>query len=122
MCCTKTFLYAETSARRSPASRRPSSAAWASALDIVRGYQEVRPLPAGDVSLLAVTGPARLLLRALIYGWRASTHAHTREYGLSHSAPDWSRLRCALSVATSTVEAMLAATAEPARLNQGELS
>jgi hydroxylysine kinase len=97
--------------------RRP----WASALDIVRGYQKVRPLPAGDVSLLAVTGPARLLLRALIYGWRASTHEHTREYGLSHSAPDWSRLRCALSVATSTVEAMLAATAEPAPLNEGEL-
>ena len=95
--------------------RRP----WASALDIVRGYQKVRPLPASDVSLLAIAGPARLLLRALIYGWRASTHAHTREYGLSHSALDWTRLRCALSVATSSVESMLAATAE--RLTEGEL-
>ncbi|MEU0498816.1 phosphotransferase [Mycobacterium sp. NPDC006124] len=95
--------------------RRP----WASALDIVRGYQQVRPLPAEDVSLLAVTGPARLLLRALIYGWRAATHAHTREYGLSHSAPDWIRLRCALSVASSTVDAMLAATADSVPLDEG---
>jgi hydroxylysine kinase len=91
--------------------RRP----WASALDIVRGYRAVRPLADADASLLAVTGPARLLLRALIYGWRATTHAHTREYGLSHSAQDWARLRCALSVATPTVEAMLAATADTVR-------
>jgi hydroxylysine kinase len=96
--------------------RRP----WASALDIVRGYRAVRPLADSDTSLLAITGPARLLLRALVYGWRAATHAHTRDYGLSHSAPDWARLRCALSVATPTVEAMLAATAAAARPTEKE--
>jgi hydroxylysine kinase len=91
--------------------RRP----WAGALDIVRGYQAVRPLADSDASLLAITGPARLLLRALVYGWRATTHVHTRDYGLSHSALDWTRLRCALSVAKPTVETMLAATGETAR-------
>ena len=96
--------------------RRP----WASALDIVRGYRGVRQLADHEASLLAITGPARLLLRALIYGWRSSTHAHTREYGLSHSALDWTRLRCALSVATPTVEAMLAATAETTRPTERE--
>lgn len=89
--------------------RRP----WASALDIVRGYRAVRPVADSDAALLAITGPARLLLRALVYGWRAATHAHTRDYGLSHSALDWTRLRCALSVATPTVEAMIAETARP---------
>lgn len=87
--------------------RRP----WASTLDIVRGYRQVRPLTDGDASLLAITGPARLLLRALIFGWRAATDVRSREYGLSHSGRDWIRLRSALSVATPpTVEAMLATT------------
>jgi len=86
--------------------RRP----WASALDIVRGYRQERPLTDDDAALLAITGPARLLLRALIFGWRAATDPRSREYGLSHSAQDWTRLRCALSVAPSTVEAMLATT------------
>ncbi|WP_173008431.1 phosphotransferase [Mycolicibacterium sp. P1-18] len=89
--------------------RRP----WAGALDVVRGYREVHPLTDDDTALLAITGPARLLLRALVYGWRASTHERTRDYGLSHSALDWTRLRCALSVASPTVDAMLAATARP---------
>ncbi|MDX1888748.1 phosphotransferase [Mycolicibacterium sp. 050158] len=96
--------------------RRP----WASALDVVRGYRAVRPLADSDVALLAITGPARLLLRALVYGWRAATHPHTRDYGLSHSALDWARLRCAVSVATPTVEAMLAATAHPVHPTEGE--
>lgn len=96
--------------------RRP----WASALDIVRGYRAVRPLADSDASLLAITGPARLLLRALVYGWRSTTHAHTRDYGLSHSALDWTRLRCALSVAKPTVEAMLAATSETVRPTERE--
>lgn len=92
--------------------RRP----WDSALDIVRGYRSVRPLANRDVSLLSIAGPARLLLRALIFGWRAAVHPPSRDYGLSHSALDWTRLRSALSVATPTVEAMLAAagaTASP---------
>ncbi|MGV0806586.1 phosphotransferase [Mycolicibacterium setense] len=88
--------------------RRP----WNSALDIVAGYRTVRPLADGDARLLAITGPARLLLRALIFGWRATVHPHVREYGLSHSAPDWSRLRSALSVAKPTVEELLAAAGE----------
>ncbi|BCI54346.1 homoserine kinase [Mycolicibacterium litorale] len=86
--------------------RRP----WDNALDIVRGYRAVRPLPDRDVVLLAIAGPARLLLRALVFGWRAAVHPHSRDYGLSHSALDWARLRCALSVATPTVETLLAAT------------
>jgi len=90
--------------------RRP----WATALDIVRGYHRERPLAAEEVSLLAITGPARLLLRALIFGWRAALHPDSRDYGLSHSALDWKRLRCAMSVATPTVHAMLESTATPA--------
>jgi Ser/Thr protein kinase RdoA (MazF antagonist) len=87
--------------------RRP----WDSALDIVRGYRSVRPMTDRDAGLLAITGPARLLLRALIFGWRAAAHPHSRDYGLSHSAQDWARLRCALSIPTPAVEEMLATTA-----------
>ncbi|UXA18115.1 phosphotransferase [Mycobacterium sp. SMC-4] len=90
--------------------RRP----WDGALDIVRGYRAVRPLSDHDAALLAIAGPARLLLRALIVGWRAAVHPHSRDYGMSHSALDWTRLRCALSVATSTVRAQLSATGAPA--------
>ena len=96
--------------------RRP----WASALDIVGGYRRIRPMPDGEAALLAITGPARLLLRTLIFGWRAATQAHTREYGLSHSAQDWTRLRRAMSVATTAVEAMMVATAETSRPTEGE--
>lgn len=86
--------------------RRP----WDTALHIVRGYRSVLPLPDRDIKLLAIAGPARLLLRALVFGWRADVHPDSRDYGLSHSARDWSRLRSALSVATSTVEALLTTT------------
>lgn len=80
---------------------------WDSALHIVSGYRAVRPLADHDVQLLAIAGPARLLLRALVFGWRAHVHPDSRDYGLSHSALDWTRLRSALSVAKSTVEASL---------------
>ncbi|CAA0128481.1 Homoserine kinase [Mycolicibacterium vanbaalenii] len=83
---------------------------WSSALHIVRGYRSVRPLADRDIMLLAIAAPARLLLRALVFGWRADVHPDSRNYGLSHSALDWARLRCALSVATPTVEALLAKT------------
>lgn len=87
--------------------RRP----WGGAVDIVRGYRAVRPMTDPVAKLLAITGPARLLLRALVFGWRAAAHPHSRDYGLSHSALDWARLRCALSIATPAVEEMLATTA-----------
>lgn len=80
---------------------------WDNALHIVSGYRAVRPLADHDVQLLAIAGPARLLLRALVFGWRAHVHPDSRDYGLSHSALDWTRLRSALSVAKSTVEASL---------------
>ncbi|MBX7448696.1 phosphotransferase [Mycolicibacterium sp. 3033] len=86
--------------------RRP----WDSALEIVRGYRAVRPMPERDVALLAVAGPARLLLRALVFGWRAAVHPRSRDYGLSHSARDWTRLRCALSVPTLAVQELLTST------------
>ncbi|WP_193044307.1 phosphotransferase [Mycolicibacterium baixiangningiae] len=94
--------------------RRP----WDSARDIVRGYRAVRPLPDRDAALLGIAGPARLLLRALIFGWRATVHPHSRDYGVSHSALDWARLRCALSVVTPTVEALLADTGATASSNR----
>ncbi|MCG7596772.1 phosphotransferase [Mycobacterium sp. PSTR-4-N] len=87
--------------------RRP----WDSALEIVRGYRAVRPMSERDVALLAIAGPARLLLRALIFGWRAAVDPRSRDYGLSHSARDWSRLRSALSMATPTVQELLSTTA-----------
>lgn len=83
---------------------------WASTLDIVRGYRSVRALPQDVVDLLAITGPARLLLRALIFGWRATVDPQSRDYGLSHSARDWSRLRTALSMPKPAVESLLANT------------
>jgi Ser/Thr protein kinase RdoA (MazF antagonist) len=86
--------------------RRP----WARTLEIVRGYRSVRALPQDVVDLLAITGPARLLLRALIFGWRATVDPQSRDYGLSHSARDWSRLRTALSMPKSAVESLLANT------------
>lgn len=87
---------------------------WHSALDIVAGYRSMRPMTDGEAGLLAITGPARLLLRALIFGWRATVHPHTRDYGMSHSAQDWTRLRSALSVAKPTVEELLAAARDTA--------
>lgn len=83
---------------------------WASSSDIVRGYRSVRALPDDVVKLLAITGPARLLLRALIFGWRATVDPQSRDYGLSHSALDWTRLRSALSMPKAAVEAILAGT------------
>ncbi|OAN38978.1 hypothetical protein A4X20_19570 [Mycolicibacterium iranicum] len=87
---------------------------WASSMDILRGYRSVRPLDDDIVRLLAITGPARLLLRALIVGWRSTVDPQSRDYGLSHSARDWARLRSALSISKSTVEAMLSTTGTPA--------
>ncbi|MGV9802110.1 phosphotransferase [Mycobacterium sp. NPDC003449] len=89
---------------------------WAGSLDLVRGYRSVRPLPDDVAKLLAITGPARLLLRALIFGWRATVDPQSRDYGLSHSALDWTRLRCALSMPKRAVEDMLAAAGVTASL------
>lgn len=93
---------------------------WNSARDILVGYRSVRPLADADARLLAIVGPARLLLRALIFGWRAIVHPHTRDYGLSHSALDWTRLRTALSVAKATVEELLVTTGDPSSLQGKE--
>lgn len=93
---------------------------WGNALEIVRGYRAVRPLSDRDVALLAIAGPARLLLRALIVGWRAAIHPHSRDYGLSHAARDWTRLRSALSVATPTIQTLLSATGTQASQTGGE--
>jgi Ser/Thr protein kinase RdoA (MazF antagonist) len=93
---------------------------WNSALDIVAGYRSVRSLADDDVRLLAITAPARLLLRALIFSWRATEHPHTRDYGLSHSALDWARLRSALSVAKPTVEQWLATAGHNPPLEERE--
>ena len=83
---------------------------WASAIEIVRGYREVRALPEEVVELIAYTAPARLLLRALIYGWRSTRDSLSREYARSHSALDWQRLRRATAVDSAAVRARLART------------
>jgi hydroxylysine kinase len=86
---------------------------WSSAVQIVHGYRNVRPLSAETTELLAVAGPARLLLRALVYGWRAVVDPRSREYGLLHSAKDWQRLQLALSVDERDVRERLAASEVP---------
>ncbi len=83
---------------------------WASGVEIVRGYREVRNLEQDVVEMIAYTAPARLLLRALIYGWRSARDPQSREYALSHSALDWQRLRAALAVHQSAVRARLSGT------------
>ncbi len=83
---------------------------WASALDVVRGYRRLRDLETDVVELLTWTGPARLLLRALIYNWRSQHDPHSREYAASHSAKDWQRLRAALAVDEDSVRATFAGT------------
>lgn len=85
---------------------------WASAVEIVRGYRAIRPLEQEVVDLLLYTAPARLLLRALIYGWRSARDPQSRDYAQSHSAPDWQRLRSALAVDVGSVRAQLAGTRE----------
>ena len=70
---------------------------WGRADEIVHGYQRVRALAPGEAGLLAVTVPARLLSRALIYQWRSTIDPDIREYAMSHSAKDWQRLRTALA-------------------------
>jgi hydroxylysine kinase len=83
---------------------------WGSAVQIVRGYREVRAIDDDTAQLLAVTGPARLLLRALVYGWRAVVDPRSREYGLLHSAQDWTRVQAALAVPEADVRSRLTAT------------
>jgi len=65
---------------------------WEHALNVVAGYQKVRPLPVRELAALTAAAPARLLLRALITQWRASQLPERRDYLLSHSKPDWERL------------------------------
>jgi hydroxylysine kinase len=83
---------------------------WASAIEIVRGYRSVRALSPDVIELIAYTAPARLLLRALVYGWRSARDPMSRDYARSHSAFDWQRLRRALAVDNGTVRARLAGT------------
>jgi hydroxylysine kinase len=83
---------------------------WASAVEIVRGYREVRALRQEVVELIAYAAPARLLLRALIYGWRSARDPLSREYARAHSGLDWQRLRTALAVDSAVVRAKLAST------------
>lgn len=83
---------------------------WASAAEVVRGYREVHSMETEAVELLAVTAPARLLLRALVYGWRCAVDPRAREYAKSHSAPDWRRLRTALAVDHHVIRSTLART------------
>ncbi|WP_120521776.1 phosphotransferase [Arthrobacter celericrescens] len=71
---------------------RDPGSPWEQALNVVAGYQKVRPLPVQELAALTVSAPARLLLRALITQWRASQLPERREYLLSHSKPDWDRL------------------------------
>ena len=86
---------------------------WASAIEIVRGYRAARVVSEQVVELIAYTAPARLLLRALIYGWRSARDPLSREYARSHSAQDWQRLRAATAVDLAVVRARLAETDRP---------
>ena len=71
---------------------------WEQALNVVAGYQKIRPLPAEELAALTASAPARLLLRALITQWRASQLPERRDYLLSHSRPDWDRLAATAAV------------------------
>jgi Ser/Thr protein kinase RdoA (MazF antagonist) len=68
------------------------SSPWEHALHVMDGYQSIRPLPVQELEALIISAQARLLLRALITGWRASQLPQRRDYLLSHSKPDWDRL------------------------------
>jgi Ser/Thr protein kinase RdoA (MazF antagonist) len=74
------------------------SSPWEQALNVMAGYQKVRPLPDHELEALTVSAPARLLLRALITQWRASQLPERRDYLLSHSKPDWDRLAATAAV------------------------
>lgn len=76
---------------------------WASAAEVVRGYRQIHLVPAEVVELLAITAPARLLLRALVYGWRCVVDPRVRDYALSHSARDWHHLETAVAVGESAI-------------------
>jgi Ser/Thr protein kinase RdoA (MazF antagonist) len=65
---------------------------WDSALPIAEGYHALCPLSPQELGALTVSAPARLLLRALITGWRAVQQPEARDYLFSHSAKDWDRL------------------------------
>lgn len=65
---------------------------WERALQVLQGFQRLRPLPVHELEALTATAPARLLLRALVTQWRAAHLPGRRDYLLSHSKPDWDRL------------------------------
>jgi hydroxylysine kinase len=88
---------------------------WGSAIHMLRGYRAVRPLRQEVTELIAYTAPARLLLRALIYGWRSAHDPSLRDYARSHSALDWQRLRRAMAVDAAAVRGRLAGTNRPIR-------
>lgn len=71
---------------------RDPSSPWEHALHVMDGYQSIHPLPDQELEALFISAQARLLLRALITGWRASQLPQRRDYLLSHSKPDWDRL------------------------------
>lgn len=83
---------------------------WASAAEVVRGYRRVHPVETEVVELLAVTGPARLLLRALVYGWRCAVDPRAKDYARSHSARDWHHLHTAVAVDDTVIGDTLART------------
>jgi Ser/Thr protein kinase RdoA (MazF antagonist) len=68
---------------------------WAKAVAFAQGYSSTRPLSELEVSILAVSSLARVVLRMVVARWRASTEPARREYLLSHSARDAAHLRLA---------------------------
>jgi Ser/Thr protein kinase RdoA (MazF antagonist) len=65
---------------------------WDPPMRFLDGYLSVRPVAAGELTVLAVSAQARLLLRALMAQWRAVEDPGRRDYLLSHSATDWAHL------------------------------
>ncbi|OBC10927.1 hypothetical protein A5784_36105 [Mycobacterium sp. 852013-50091_SCH5140682] len=82
---------------------------WDRAAAVLSGYQRVRTLSSNEMSLLPHTVLARLLMRALIAGWRAHQNPERHEYLMSHASSDWENLAAAAAVSPDEVAARLQA-------------
>lgn len=87
---------------------------WADAVRFVAGYLEVRQLSELELRVLATCAQARVVLRILMARWRAVEDPARRDYLLSHSVRDWSRLSLANAVPAAEVTAQIRAAAEAA--------
>ncbi|QMU22791.1 phosphotransferase [Gordonia rubripertincta] len=93
---------------------------WGKALTFLGGYLRTRPLAVADVEILREIALGRLLLRALVVGWRAQGDPERHAYLVTHAARDWTSLRRAYQDDAEDVRSRLRLAATKPQPSQSE--